>query len=248
MKKYFKFHFFFYVISFILLLSGHFKHYIMIMGIILFHELGHIIVGKMFKWKIIKVIILPFGCITHFKVDLNVKLKQEFLVTIAGPIFQIIGSYIYYYFTKDNLFLFYHKILLLLNLIPIIPLDGSKLLQVILAKILPYKKTLSVSLKISYILLCITFLYQIYKFNFLILLWSILLLIENIKENNIKSLKFYLFLKERYENNYNFQYKYISDRDVCKIKRDYKTIFKNKYTEKEEIKRYFISKKIKTFI
>ena len=102
MKKYFKFHFFFYIVSFILLLSGHFKPYIMIMGITLFHELGHIIMGKIFKWEILKIVILPFGCITYFKIDLNVKLKEEFLVTIMGPIFQMIGATIYYYFTKDD--------------------------------------------------------------------------------------------------------------------------------------------------
>ena len=134
MKKYFKFHFFFYIISFILLLIVHFKQYIMIMGITLFHELGHIIMGIIFKWKILKIISLPFGCITKFKVDLNVKLKEELLVTIMGPIFQIIGALIYYYFTKDELFLFYNNFLLILNLIPIIPLDGSKIFQILIIK------------------------------------------------------------------------------------------------------------------
>lgn len=243
MKKYFKFHFFFYIVSFILLLSGHFKPYIMIIAITLFHELGHIIMGKIFKWEILKIVILPFGCITYFKIDLNVKLKEEFLVTIMGPIFQMIGATIYYYFTKDDTFLFYNNILLLLNLIPIIPLDGSKIMQVLLFKLMSYRKTLSVSLNISLMLLILTFIYQIYQFNFLLLIWSILLLIENIKEKNIQPLKFYLFLKERYKNDYNFPYRYLNTINVTKIKRDYKTIFKNKYTEKEIINKYLSNKK-----
>lgn len=175
MKRHFKFHFFFYVASIIILLSGHFKMYIMIMSLLFIHELGHIIMGKLLKWDISKVVILPFGCITYFKTELNVRLKEELLVVMMGPLFQIIGATIYYYFTQDDLFLFYHQMLLIINLIPIIPLDGSKLLQVFLCKLFPYRKSLKVSLIISYIFLIITFIYQFFHFNFLILIWSILL-------------------------------------------------------------------------
>lgn len=236
------------MVSFILLFSGHFKQYLMIMGITLFHEMGHIIMAKILKWDIKEMVILPFGCITHFQTELNVQLKEEFLVAVAGPISQMIGATIYYYFTKDGLFWFYHQTLLILNLIPIIPLDGSKILQVFLHKFFPYKKTLFISLKISYLFLLGVFILQVVNFNFLILLWAILLLLENKKEKEIQPLKFYLFLKERYQNHYKFPYRYLNCEDVRMIQKEYQTIFMNKYTEKEVIKRYFIKKKIRLML
>lgn len=239
MKKYFKFHFFFYIASFIFLLSGHFKDYIIIMGIVLFHELGHIMMGLYFKWPIQKIIILPLGCITKFKTEINVPLKEEFLVTIMGPFFQIIGTFFYYQITKNELILFYHHILLFLNLIPIIPLDGSKLVNVFFCKIFPYKKALFLSFKLSIFLLIIILLYQFYHFNFLIFLWTILLIIENKKEKQILLFKFYLFLKERIDHSYKFPYCYEKDNKVDKIKRDVNMIFQNHYTERDIIKRYF---------
>ena len=239
MKKYFKFHFFFYIASFIFLLSGHFKDYIIIMGIVLFHELGHIMMGLYFKWPIQKIIILPLGCITKFKTEINVPLKEEFLVTIMGPFFQIIGTFFYYQITKNELILFYHHILLFLNLIPIIPLDGSKLVNVFFCKIFPYKKALFLSFKLSIFLLIIILLYQFYHFNFLIFFWTILLIIENKKEKQILLFKFYLFLKERIDHSYKFPYCYEKDNKVDKIKRDVNMIFQNHYTERDIIKRYF---------
>lgn len=68
--------------------------------------------------------------------------------------------------------------------------------------------------------------------------------LENNKEKQLQPLKFYLFLKERYENNYHFKYQYLPNYDINQIKKDTKTIFMNQYTEKELIKRYFINKKI----
>ena len=239
MKKYFKFHFFFYITSFIFLLSGHFKDYIMIMGIVLFHELGHITMGLYFKWPIQKIVILPLGCITKFKTEINVPLREEFLVTIMGPFFQIIGAFFYYQITKNELFLFYHHILLFLNLIPIIPLDGSKIVNVFFCKIFSYKKALFLSLKLSIFLLIILSLYQFYHFNFLLFLWIILLILENKKEKQILLLKFYLFLKERIKYSYKLPYHYEKNNRVDKIKRDVNTIFQNRYTERDLIKRYF---------
>jgi hypothetical protein len=45
---------------------------------------------------------LPFGCITIYNVLLNVKLKEEFLVAIMGPIFQLGLSF----FIKDDKFIY----------------------------------------------------------------------------------------------------------------------------------------------
>ena len=167
MKKYFKIHPLTLLTTFIILLCGYFKYYIIMMLIIFIHEIGHIVVGHIFKFKIIKTVILPFGCITYFKTDLNTKIYKEFIVTIAGPIFQIIGSTILYLITKNNLVLFFNKIILILNLIPVIPLDGSKIIESILFKIYSYYDSLKISEIISIMTIFIIVIYNLFKFNHL---------------------------------------------------------------------------------
>lgn len=241
MKKYFKIHPFTLLTTLIILLCGYFKYYIIMMLIIFVHEIGHILIGYIFKFKILKTVILPFGCITYFKTNINTKTYKEFIVTISGPLFQIIGSIILYLITKNDLVLFFNKIILILNLIPIIPLDGSKIIESVLFKIYPYYKALKISEIISIITIFIVTIYNVFKFNLLILIWIILLIIENLKNYKLIKYKFYIFLKERYDNYYSLPYLYINGINIKNIKKDYKTIFKNNNNyilERDLIKTY----------
>ena len=73
------------------------------------------------------------------------------------------------------------------------------------------------------------------------MIWIILLIIENIKNYKLIKYKFYIFLKERYEKYFDFPYLYINGINIKKIKKDYKTIFKdnnNYILEHDVIKRY----------
>ncbi len=241
MKKYFKIHPLTLLTTFIILLCGYFKHYIIMMLIIFIHEIGHILLGYIFKFKIIKIVILPFGCITYFKTELNTKTYKELIVAISGPIFQIIGSIILYTITQNDLVLFFNKIILILNLIPIIPLDGSKIIESILFKICSYYNTLKINEIISIITIFIVTIYIIFNFNFLVIIWIILLIIENLKNHELIKYKFYIFLQERYNNYYSLPYLYINEINIKKIKKDYKTIFKNNTNyvlERDLIKTY----------
>ena len=59
------------------------------------------------------------------------------------------------------------------------------------------------------------------------------------KEKQFLLLKFYLFLKERMEHQYQFPYRYEKINYVDRIIRDVHCIFQNQYTERDAIKRYF---------
>ena len=69
---------------------GYFKIYIILMFILIIHELGHIIASLYFKWKIDKIIILPFGCLIKYNELINRPIKEEFIIAIMGIIFQIL--------------------------------------------------------------------------------------------------------------------------------------------------------------
>ena len=58
--------------------------------LIIVHELGHFFTAKYFNWEIDKIYIYPLGGLTKFKTLINKPLKEELLVTIMGPIFQIL--------------------------------------------------------------------------------------------------------------------------------------------------------------
>ena len=77
MKNIFKIHPLTYITILIALITGNFKNIFIFMTIILIHEMGHFLTALILKWKVTKVVILPFGGITIFNESLNKPLKEE---------------------------------------------------------------------------------------------------------------------------------------------------------------------------
>lgn len=161
-----------------------------------------------------------------------------------GPIFQII-FYLLISFLGLNtkLYSIIHNSILLFNLLPIIPLDGFKIIRLVSDKIFSLKLSYIISSCISIFTLFILVIYSLYTKQLIIILITLFLIKSNIK--NIKEYKMYFikFLLERYQNNFNFKKtKYIKNINLNKIKRDYKHLFYNGYfyqTEKEILKKKF---------
>jgi len=133
----------YYLVAFISFFIGRFKLFIIYTIIILVHELGHIFAGIILKWPIDKVIVYPFGCMTKFNNKLNSSIYEEFLILVYGPLFQILFNMLY----KTP----YHNFILLFNLLPIYPLDGSKLLFLVLNKLVSYYYSYIIIYVISFI-------------------------------------------------------------------------------------------------
>lgn len=217
----------------IFILLGRFRIISYFMLLIIVHELGHIITGIYFKWKINKVILLPFGCLTKFDIDINTCLFEEFIVSISGVIIQFIFYIIirnkisYYYFDYINSFL------IIFNLLPIKPLDGSKILNVFINKITSFYNSLYIS---SYISLISIIIINIILFNInrLIVFISLFLIIETLKNYKNTNNIFNKFLLERYLNKYKFK-KLKRIKNVHKMKKDYRHIF---YTHNKCITEY----------
>ena len=182
------------------------------MIIIFIHELGHIISGIIFKWKIEKIVILPFGCLTIFNEKINRPLIEEFIITISGPILQIIHMF----FLDDT---YYSKLLLIFNLLPIYPLDGYKLLNIFLNKIFSFKLSHLISIYISFIVIFL------FKNNLVVIFVIFLLLLNIIKELLNHKYIFNKFILER--KLYNFDFKKIKlVSNIKEFKKDYKHVIK----------------------
>ncbi|MDD2377647.1 MAG: hypothetical protein PHD10_03000 [Bacilli bacterium] len=236
-----KIHIFFYLVAFLAVLTGLFKDFIILSSIIIIHELGHVLGALYFKWKIDKIIILPFGGLTVFNEKINRSMKEEFIILVLGPIFQII----YALTLNSEIFNNYHYAILLFNLLPIHPLDGSKLFNLFINKLFPFKLSHLFTIILSFIVIWITFFYRINLLSILILLF---LFINVVKELKIHQYLFNRFLLERYFYHFNFKKnKIIKGNDLHKMYRDYKHLFYDgeKYRSEREILRKTFDNKVK---
>lgn len=210
-----KFHYTYTIMALGLVLTGHFPNLIIFTTLILVHELGHATVAKLYKYKIKKIIIYPYGGITKFDTIINTKIEKDLLVTISGIIFQSIYFYIILFlYNKNiireyiyNLFQIYHNSMLLFNILPIIPLDGSKLINLILSKYLNLNLANNLTVLISLLTLTILLISNIYENNYSMTM-VIFVLLQNIW-NYYKKIDYIYnkFLLERYL--YNIKYKSI---------------------------------------
>ena len=210
--------------AFIAAITGHFKGFVWFSIIIIVHEFGHILMGVIYGWKIEKVIILPFGALTIFHEDINRKINEEFWIVVMGPLFQIVFTFIVYCFCGLNDVIYYSLIILGFNLLPIFPLDGSKILNLFFNKFISFKRSHFLIIIVSIMsVLCL-----VIKVNFnLIFLLIVLFLVVRIflEIKNHESL-FNRFLLERYLKRYHFKrVRKIHSMDVSHTRRDYNHLF-----------------------
>lgn len=167
------------------------------MGIILIHELGHFLTASCLGIKTDKICLYPYGGISKFNSKINISRKEEWLILLMGPIFQLI-FYFFCYLVIDNNYLKetltnYNIFLLYFNLLPIFPLDGGRIIFLIMSYFKSYKKSFYYSIYISY---TVSFLLLIYflvsKSLFLVL--TVVILLFKIK----KEIKSFPFVFEKY--------------------------------------------------
>lgn len=188
-------------------------------------------------FKVNSVTLLPFGGITIIDEKINHSINKELLVAIMGPIFQIIFVKI----VNNEMFYSLHLPLLLFNLLPIYPLDGSKIINIIFNKILPFKSSYKVSIGLSYILIFIILTLGIhYHLNLLFILIVMLLLKRVVEEHMYLKETFNKFLLERYLYDFNYRkIKRIKNINNMYLERRHLIKYNKWYTEKEILKKMF---------
>lgn len=220
-----KIHYTYYIIIVSFLLTGCFINLIAFTSLIIIHELGHYYTCKILKIKVDNIIIYPYGGITKINDKIDINLNKELLISISGIIIQSIYFFIIYLLYKNNflreytynIFFKYHYNILIFNLIPIYPLDGSKILNIIINKIFNFK--LSNILIIIISIINIILLLFIYKFNYSYIM--ILGILINYLYNYLTNIKYIYnrFLLEKYLYKTNFKNK--------KIINNYKNMYRN---------------------
>ena len=185
--------------------------FIIITILILIHELGHFLFAKIFKAKLDKIIIYPLGGISKFKLSLNISIKKELIIVLAGPIFQFFAYYLLLLIWPryEHIIKVYHYSILVFNLLPIYPLDGGKIINLLFSINLSYKQSFKLTIIISYItiLLLIVINYKNIYLNLVIMI--IFLVYKLISEQKKLNYLYNKLLLERYMNKLKFKKKII---------------------------------------
>ncbi|MFV9510885.1 M50 family metallopeptidase [Tepidibacillus sp. LV47] len=194
---------FFWLIMIGAIATGQFIEIITLFAVVIIHELGHVLTAKSYGWRIHEIQLLPFGGMAKVEQPNDSRL-EEFVVTIAGPLqnfmmilvtvgfwhLQLWSNEWAAFFMKANLWIG------LFNLLPISPLDGEKIMKTIFYIIFPFKKAITNSLFISFVLTILLFFYSTgywnhWKWNVNGIILSIFFLYQNWME--IKQVPFYFW-------------------------------------------------------
>ena len=241
-----KFHYSNIFFVFVFFLTGLFKEFIIIFSLILIHEFGHLVGAFLCGWKIDKIDIYPYGGCVKFDDDINKSLYQEIIILLFGPFFQFIYYLIIFICFSNNLMLDrtfdifnnYHYTLLFFNFLPIYPLDGGKLMNILNNYFFPYKKGNILTIILSLIFLVICFIFY-RSFNFYLM--GFMLIIDIIIYLKRQDYLYNKFLLERYLNKYKFRKRKVIRNKNNMYKERYHVIcYDDKYiTEKQYLNKRF---------
>lgn len=151
-----RFHPLFVIVIVLSLLTGYFVEVITLFGIVLVHELGHWTAAHMYGWRVKKVMLLPFGGVAEVEELGTVPASEEIMVALAGPLqnaLMILIALIMKLGGADSewwdYFLYANALIGSFNLLPVLPLDGGKIMQGLLSYIMPYHRAIVLSTFLS---------------------------------------------------------------------------------------------------
>lgn len=121
-------------------------------GVIIIHEISHIITAKHFKVEVEKILLTPIGIMAKMSNTSPIGYGKEIIIAAAGPISNLImalGGYIINLYFLDNskgisFFILANVSLFVLNILPVIPLDGGRIFKYTLLSNLGYRGTIKI--------------------------------------------------------------------------------------------------------
>ena len=173
-------------------LNNNLRQYLSALIIVCIHEYGHYYFAKKFNFKIEKVEIMPFGAFLSLE-DYGMHHIVEELVMLLGGLVTHFVLYIFIscFFTSDYL-LAVNRLVLIFNLLPIYPLDGSKILLLLLSLVVDYYQAIKIQIKVS--IMSLSLLIILYHQLGYLIIYSYLIYVnyQYIKEFRFMVIRLYL--------------------------------------------------------
>lgn len=190
---------------------------------IIFHEIFHYFVAKNLGLRVENFKIHPLGTTVELSEFDELSLKEELIICLSGPIanlmmaatFFILNSSIGGYFIQNSMEV--NLVLGIFNLIPAYPLDGARIIRIILSTKMLYKKAYNITAYLSYIiavtfLACFIFLTSIHKLNLSLFFSSLFIIFITYKE---KGRVMYIIMADIIKKRKRFLKKtYIDNKDI----------------------------------
>ncbi len=156
---------------------------------IILHEIGHIISGILLGLKINKLELNIAGISLEFKNYGKERKINNIIIDLAGPVINLLSAIIGLWI-QSEIIIYVNAMLFIINMLPIYPLDGGRILK----NILLYKNTYKQTIKM---------IETIAKYTLIILSIFASILILSFKNISIFVLIIYLwgiYIKERHKN------------------------------------------------
>lgn len=156
----------FVLIMLLSVITGQFLELLTLFTIVFIHEMGHVIAALLNGVTVKSVQLLPFGGVAVIEDHGRLTAGREIIIALAGPlqngIMIVMALLLQHAGGGNSAFLAYfiqaNAIIALFNLLPVLPLDGGKILQAALSMLVPYYYTLlwsgRVSITASVLVIC----------------------------------------------------------------------------------------------
>lgn len=143
---------------------GNIALYSVMMISLVIHELGHFLAAKFVGVQVDTCKIMPYGGEMTLKHEMQLSYRQLIIVAMGGPIATIIGIVLSLLLPPllKGLFIEIQLFILCINLLPIWPLDGGRILCFTLLKQYPYSKLFEYYVSNSFYLLTVTIIVLLY--------------------------------------------------------------------------------------
>lgn len=155
----FRFHWFFVLLLLLLSFYGYLEETLILFGLVLAHELVHMLTAKAHGLEVGDVELLPFGGVARIEDVLELDPDVETNVALSGPLFNfvlVVLSMVAYAnivsWQQNEAFLFFIRCNLVLgifNLLPALPLDGGRILRAKLSGVLGFQQATETAVRIS---------------------------------------------------------------------------------------------------
>lgn len=129
--------------------TGQFLELITLFCIVFIHEMGHVCASLLYGITVKSVQLLPFGGVAVTEDHGRLTPGREIIIALAGPlqnVVMILTALLLRQIGVDAVFLTYfigaNAMIALFNLLPVLPLDGGRIVQAALSSRLPYYYTL----------------------------------------------------------------------------------------------------------
>ncbi len=182
--------------------SGYLRNVLIIYSLLTLHELSHFLVCKLFKIDVNSITFSPIGLVMSISKLEKIHIYKRIILYLAGPAFHIIFFFILKFtplsLLNPNLIV-YNKLLLIINLLPIYPLDGANILENLFRIFLKHLFSLKLTLFFSLFTLVVIFIFVGTLENFTYMLIVVILFYLHLKR--LKHLDNYVLFEMLYSKN-----------------------------------------------